>query len=128
MLLKCVFQLFGSGNFSFLSKAFTQTQGISGMTSQLPFSRTPPHGPLRSVFGQVIGHVIPVSCKTHWPHIRQSQIGFFIPCSTNSTIFNAFKRIPSPCVVLLLILLPDELPLMHLGRIHRRQPRPHTLG
>ena len=49
--------------------ALTQTQRISGFTSQCPFSRTPPQGPLRSVFGQFIGHVMPVECSTHVPHI-----------------------------------------------------------
>jgi hypothetical protein len=43
----------------------TQTHRISGFTSQCPSGRTPPHGPLRSVFGQVIGHVMPVECNTH---------------------------------------------------------------
>ena len=51
------------------STAFTHTQRISGLTSQCPFGRTPPHGPLRRVLGQFIGHVMPVECRTHWPHI-----------------------------------------------------------
>jgi hypothetical protein len=48
-------------------------------------SGTPPHGPLRSVFGHVIGHVMPVSCKTHWPHIRQPKSGLLTPCSMTVT-------------------------------------------
>ena len=56
------------------SNASTHTQGISGFTSQCPLDLTPPHGPLRRFFGQVIGQVIPVECRTHWPHIRQSKI------------------------------------------------------
>ncbi len=67
------------------SSALTQTQRISGFTSQPPSSRTPPHGPLRNVFGQVIGHVIPVSCRTHWPHIRQPKTGFLTACSRKAT-------------------------------------------
>jgi len=51
------------------SDAFTQTQRISGFTSQCPFSRTPPHGPFRRVFGQFIGQVMPVECSTQVPHI-----------------------------------------------------------
>ena len=38
----------------------THTQSISGLTSHLPFRRTPPHGPLRRFFGQFIGQVMPV--------------------------------------------------------------------
>ena len=52
--------------------AATQTQFISGSTSQLPLSRTPPQGPLRRVFGQFIGQDMPVELSTHWPHMRQS--------------------------------------------------------
>src|ERR1044071_5651557 len=37
------------------SQAFTQTQGMSGSTSQLPLARTPPQGPLRSCLGQFMG-------------------------------------------------------------------------
>jgi hypothetical protein len=54
-----------SGSRSDRSTAFSQTHFISGLTSQCPSGRTPPQGPLRSVFGQFIGHVSPVSCKTH---------------------------------------------------------------
>jgi hypothetical protein len=53
------------GVFGARSTAFTQTQRISGFTSQFPLGRTPPHGPLRSVLGQFIGQVIPVECNTH---------------------------------------------------------------
>jgi hypothetical protein len=45
--------------------ASTQTQRISGLTSQLPFGRTPPHGPLRSCFGQFIGQDAPVAESAH---------------------------------------------------------------
>ena len=54
-----------SGRFSARWFAFTHTHSISGLTSQAPSTPTPPHGPLRSVFGHVIGQVIPVSCSTH---------------------------------------------------------------
>ena len=54
--------------------ASTHTHGLSGSTSQFPFARTPPHGPLRKFLGQRIGHVSPVECKMHCPHMRQSQI------------------------------------------------------
>ena len=37
------------------SWAVTQTHVISGCTSQRPSGETPPHGPLRSCFGQVCG-------------------------------------------------------------------------
>ena len=40
--------------------ALTQTQRISGLTSQFPSVRTPPQGPLRRVLGQVMGQVMPV--------------------------------------------------------------------
>ena len=64
--LKCPRQAAGrSGRVRDRSSALTQTQRISGTTSQVPSSRTPPHGPFRNVFGQVIGHVIPVSWSTH---------------------------------------------------------------
>ncbi len=52
--------------------ACVQTHFISGFTSQLPFARTPPHGPLRRFFGQFIGQDMPVELKMHWPHMRQS--------------------------------------------------------
>ena len=54
-----------SGSRSERSYAFSQTQRISGLTSQWPLARTPPQGPLRSVFGQVIGQVSPVEWSTH---------------------------------------------------------------
>ena len=53
---------------------------MCGFTSQLPFARTPPQGPLRRVFGQFIGQDMPVELSTHWPHMRQS----------NSTPLTAF--------------------------------------
>src|SRR5512142_2669396 len=56
------------------STACAQTQGRSGDTSQFPFARTPPHGPLRKFFGQRMGQVSPVECRIHCPHIRQSNI------------------------------------------------------
>src|SRR5262249_27008656 len=67
------------------SHAFTQTQGMSGSTSQLPLARTPPQGPLRSCFGQFIGHDMPVDESTHWPHMRQSNMKPFTRFSTNFT-------------------------------------------
>ena len=42
------------------------------MTSQLPFGRTPPQGPLRSRFGQFIGQDMPVSFRVHWPQDCES--------------------------------------------------------
>ena len=54
------------------SQALTQTQGMSGSTSQLPLARTPPQGPFRSCFGQFIGQDMPVEERMHWPHMRQS--------------------------------------------------------
>ncbi len=54
------------------SQASTQTQGISGFTSQLPLGRTPPQGPLRSCLGQFMGQDMPVELSAHWPHIWQS--------------------------------------------------------
>ena len=85
--LKCSFHGFGSGRKIVRWYALTHMHCISGLTSQLPSSRTPPQGPLRKVFGQVIGQVIPVECKTHWPHMRQSQIGFLIASSINGRSF-----------------------------------------
>jgi hypothetical protein len=54
-------------------QAWTHTHRISGFTSQCPFGRTPPQGPLRICFGQFIGQDMPVWLSTHWPHIRQSK-------------------------------------------------------
>ena len=54
-------------------QAWTQTQGMSGSTSQLPLARTPPQGPLRSCLGQFIGQDMPVEESAHWPHIWQSK-------------------------------------------------------
>ena len=77
------------GVFGARSTAFTQTQRISGFTSQWPSGRTPPHGPLRSVFGQFIGHVMPVECSTHWPHIWQPKTGFLTAASMSASGFIA---------------------------------------
>ena len=62
------------------STALSQTQRISGLTSQLPSGRTPPQGPLRSVFGHSIGQVMPVEWRTHWPHMWQPKTGFLTAC------------------------------------------------
>ena len=67
------------------SQALTQTQGMSGSTSQLPLARTPPQGPLRSCLGQFIGHDMPVDDSTHWPHMRQSNMKPLTRFSTNFT-------------------------------------------
>ena len=67
------------------SQASTQTQRISGFTSQKPPGRTPPQGPLRSSFGQFIGQDMPVEESTHWPHIRQSKSRPLAPRSTSAT-------------------------------------------
>ncbi len=64
------------------SQARTQTQGASGSTSQFPFWRTPPHGPFRRFFGHRMGQDIPVECRMHCPHIRQSQMRSFVSRST----------------------------------------------
>ena len=66
-------------------QACTQTQGMSGSTSQWPLARTPPHGPFRSRFGQFIGHDMPVEERMHWPHMRQSKSRPFTRRSTNFT-------------------------------------------
>jgi hypothetical protein len=47
------------------SKASTQTQRISGLTSQLPLARTPPQGPLRRFLGQFIEQDMPVELSAH---------------------------------------------------------------
>ncbi len=47
------------------SQASTQTQRISGTTSQLPSGRTPPQGPLRRFLGQFIGQDTPVELRMH---------------------------------------------------------------
>ena len=52
--------------------AWVHTHFISGLTSQLPSARTPPHGPLRRFFGQFIGQDMPVEERMHCPHMRQS--------------------------------------------------------
>ena len=67
------------------SQASTQTQRISGRTSQKPPGRTPPQGPFRSSLGQFIGHDMPVELSTHWPHILQSKISPLIALSARAT-------------------------------------------
>ena len=63
----------------------THTHFMSGRTSQLPFARTPPHGPLRRFFGQFMGHDIPVELRTHCPHMRQSNSSPFTERSNAAT-------------------------------------------
>ena len=46
------------------TQASTQTQRISGFTSQWPLLRTPPQGPLRNDLAQFTGHVMPVTDRT----------------------------------------------------------------
>ena len=47
---------------------------MAGFTSHMPFSRTPPQGPLRSVLGQFIGQDMPVRDNWQSPHILQSNM------------------------------------------------------
>ncbi len=70
------------------AQACTQTHFISGLTSQWPFSRTPPQGPLRRFFGQFIGQDMPVEDSAHWPHIWQSKRK---PLTTRSTAATGFS-------------------------------------
>jgi hypothetical protein len=58
---------------------------MSGLTSQLPLARTPPHGPLRKLLGQFMGQDIPVELSTHWPHMRQSNSSPLTALSTLAT-------------------------------------------
>ena len=44
-------------------------------------------GPLRSVFGQFIGQVSPVECRTHCPHIWQPKTGFLTAASMTASGF-----------------------------------------
>src|SRR5262249_40133429 len=74
-----------SGSSRERSHAWTHTHFISGTTSQLPFWRVPPQGPFRRFFGQRIGHVSPVECRMHCPHIRQSHAVSFVHRSTASS-------------------------------------------
>src|SRR5438094_259466 len=67
------------------SQASTQTQRLSGYTSQLPLARTPPQGPLRKFLGQRIGQLRPVECRMHCPHMRQSHTASFSGFSTATT-------------------------------------------
>ncbi len=55
-------------------KAINHTHRTSGCTSHIPVGDTPPHGPLHSCLGQVIGHAYPVTGSVHWPHIRQPNV------------------------------------------------------
>jgi hypothetical protein len=61
------------------------------MTSQQPSARTPPQGPLRIFLGQFIGHVIPVLCSMHWPHIWQLKSQPLV-ISSPHTIARSTKR------------------------------------
>ena len=70
------------------SQASTQTQGIPGSTSQLPFARTPPQGPLRIFFGQFIGHYSPVKPTMHWPQFCESSRK---PLVTDSIFMNGLS-------------------------------------
>jgi hypothetical protein len=71
------------------SQAWTQTQRISGLTSQCPSDRTPPHGPLRICFGQFIGQDMPVCDRMQAPHIRQSKSKPLTPRSTAAVGFSS---------------------------------------
>jgi len=71
------------------SKASTQTQRMSGLTSQLPLARTPPHGPLRRLLGQFMEHDMPVALNAHWPHIWQSNKN---PLTTFSKAATGFSK------------------------------------
>ena len=62
-----------------------RTQRISGLTSQFPSARTPPHGPLRNCFGQFIGQASPVELNTQLPHILQSNSSPLTAASTTAT-------------------------------------------
>ena len=68
------------------SHARTQTQRISGRTSQKPPARTPPQGPFRSSFGQFIGQDMPFLDNRHTPHMRQSNISPFTLRSNGITM------------------------------------------
>jgi len=89
---------------------------VEGSISQQPSTRTPPHGPLRRFFGQVIGHVIPVLFKTHWPHIWQSKSAFLLNCfaqtkapSTHPPGLNQGREIPGVHVVHLMAYREEHL-------------------
>lgn len=120
-------QVLGSGRLLVRSYACVQMQRISGTTSQLPFSRTPPHGPLRKVLGQVIGQVMPVEWSTHWPHMRQSQIGFFMPCSISGSnlIISSFRRAEERRGAWRSTLSPCERLWMRRRRNRQHRRRPH---
>src|SRR5712692_5805959 len=78
-----------TGSWRERSQACTQTQGLSGHTSQFPSARTPPQGPLRKFLGQRMGQVSPVECRMHWPHIRQSNMASLRGFSTATTAFSS---------------------------------------
>ena len=63
------------------SHAATQTQRMFSSTSHMPFGRTPPQGPLRIVFGQFMGQLIPVFESAQSPHILQSKRNPLRPAS-----------------------------------------------
>src|ERR1700686_4746399 len=87
---------------------------MSAYTSQLPFARTPPHGPLRRFFGQRIGQLSPVEWRMYWPHMRQSQIASLRGFSMAST-----SRSTARTVLPLLQRLIDELDGLGERRILR---------
>ena len=76
------------GIFCDRSQAATHTQSMSGTISQFPSRRTPPQGPLRRFFGQVMGHVMPVLCNTQSPHILQSNMRPFVTLSPGTNTFS----------------------------------------
>ena len=80
------------------SKASTQTQRRSGYTSQPPSAPTPPQGPLRSSFGQPIGHTYPVTGSAHWPHIRQPNRASLV---TRSAPVNSGRARPDASILAL---------------------------
>jgi hypothetical protein len=70
---------------------------MSGFTSHIPFSRTPPHGPLRIVFGQFIGQDMPVFDRAQSPHIWQSNKNPFRPASI--AVIGLSSRLPNTLVI-----------------------------
>ena len=67
-----------------------------GSTSQVPSVRTPPHGPLRICFLQLVGHTMPVADSVHWPHMRQSNRTRLAVRSTG-LISRSARLTPSHC-------------------------------
>ena len=47
------------------------------------------------VFGPVIGHVMPVECSTHWPHVRQPKTGFLMTSSRRARGFTQVRGSPT---------------------------------